>query len=125
MDKVSSIYATYKHDGGFLRFQPRLKLRDLSGGTYLPYVNASLATKLKALHVIANGYKLAEITAEQVDIDASKIGHDIPAKFSESELADPWVRIRGKRSSAFTLDFYTWTPKRRFASRDVPDIRES
>src|SRR5258706_6824573 len=100
----------------FLRFQPRLTWTWMVA-TYLPYMNASLAKKLKAIHVIANGHKLAEISADQIAVDASAFDSDIPPKFSKQELADPWTRIRGDRTSAFTLDFYSWTPKRRFASR--------
>jgi hypothetical protein len=125
MDEVKFIYVSYSHDSGFLRFQPRLALRDLDGATYLPYLNSSLASKLKAIHVIANGYKLAEIGPDQIEIDPGKVDTELPVVLTGVELADRWVRIRGKRSSAFTLDFSSWTPRRRFVSLDVPDLRDA
>jgi hypothetical protein len=122
VETAKFIYVTYHHDGGFLRFQPRLSLCDLDGATYLPYLNASLATKVKTIHVVANGYKLAEINSEGMEIDAGEFAIEIPAAFTAAELNDPWVRIRGARTSAFTLDFSSWTPRRHFVSRDVPDL---
>jgi len=68
-----------------------------------------------------DGYKLAEYGAAECFVDASPFGHEIPPTFSESELQDPWVRIRGAQSSMHTLDFFSWTPKRLVAPRQTPD----
>jgi hypothetical protein len=123
MSEARYIYATYSHDNGFLRFRPRLALRDLDDAMYLPYLNASLANKLKAIHVVANGYKLAEIKSDEMRIDPGRIDVDIPATSTEHELSDPWVRIRGDIISSFRPDFSRWTPRRRFLSLDVPDLK--
>ena len=124
MAEVRLVHARYTHDSGFMRFQPRMHLRDINGASFIHYLNASLATKLKAIHVFANGYKLAEYGPEQLSIDASNFDHQVPPKFSDKELADQWVRIRGGRSSMHTLDFFSWTPKRLVVSRETPDTLE-
>lgn len=122
MEKMKYIYTNYYHDSGFLRFQPRLSLRDFDGATYLPLLSASFAQKVAAIHIIANGYKLAEIKPAGMRIDSSKVSFDFPADLAAIGANDPWVRIRGEVSSAFMLDFSSWTPRRRFVSRDVPDL---
>ena len=105
MSEVAAIYATYSHDTSFIRFQPRILLRDLDGCSFIHYLNASLAAKLRAIHVLANGYKLAEFGLEQISIDPESFDHEIPPRFSTEDLADPWVRIRGKISSTHSLAF--------------------
>jgi hypothetical protein len=124
MAEVRLVRAQYTHDSGFIRLQPRLRLRDIDGAHFIHLLNASLAAKLKAIHVFANGYKLAEYGEDQFSVDASSFDHQGPAKFSHEELADPWVRIRGKRSSMHRLDFFGWTPKRLVVSRETPDTLE-
>jgi hypothetical protein len=103
-----------------IRFQPRILLRDIDGCSFIHYLNASLAAKLKAIHVLANGYKLAEFGPERISIDPGGFDHQIPPKFSAKDLSDPWVRIRGKTSSMHSLDFFGWTPKRLVVSRETP-----
>ena len=85
------------------------------------YLNASLARKLKAIHVFANGYKLDEYGPDRWSGDADPFSHAIPPEFSAEELAAAWVRIRGGQSSVHTLDFYGCTPRRLFSSREVPN----
>jgi hypothetical protein len=116
-----ALHANYRHDSGFLRFQPRLQLRDIDGCSFIHYLNASLAAKVKAIHVYANGYKLAEYGPEQISVDPGAFDHPIPPSFSDQELSDPWVRIRGKISSMHRLDFFGWTPKRFAPHRQVTD----
>ncbi|MEA2841020.1 MAG: hypothetical protein QOF41_2350 [Methylobacteriaceae bacterium] len=121
MAEVRAVRATYKHDTGLFRFWPRLRLRDMDGAGFVHYLNASLAAKLKAIHVYANGYKLAEFGPDQFSIDESSFDHTIPPNFSAEELSDKWVRIRGERfSSMQQLDFFGWTPKRLIVSRETP-----
>jgi hypothetical protein len=121
MAEVRLVRADYNHDRGFIRFQPRMSLRDLDGASFIHYLNASLAAKLKTIHVYANGYKLAEYGPDRFSVDPSPFDHQVPATFTEEELADPWVRIRGKSSSMHTFDFFGWTPKRLVVSRETPD----
>jgi hypothetical protein len=121
MEEISYLNATYSHDTSFLRFQPRMLLRDIDGCSFIHYLNASLATKVKAIHVYANGYKLAEYGPENISIDPSSFDHEIPPKFAEQELTDPWVRIRGKTDSMHSMDFFSWTPKRFFTHREITD----
>ena len=96
MAEVRLVRAHYTHDSGFIRFQPRMRLRDIDGASFIHYLNASLAAKLKAVHVFANGYKLAEYGPDQFSVDAGSFDHQVPPKFSDEELADRWVRIRIK-----------------------------
>jgi hypothetical protein len=93
MAEVRLVRAHYIHDSGFIRFQPRMRLRDIDGASFIHYLNASLAAKLKAVHVFANGYKLAEYGPDQFTVDAGSFDHQVPPKFSDEELADRWVRI--------------------------------
>lgn len=88
----------------------------------MPIVNRSLAGKLKAIHVYANGYKLKEIQREDFSIDATAFDPKVPVEFTEDELADPWVRIRPSEfASNFSLEFYGQTPKKLFLSRETID----
>lgn len=121
MAEVPAVRARYVHTSDFMRFRPGLRLRDVDGAHLMHYLNASLARKLKAVHVFANGYKLDEYGPDRWRVDANPFSHTIPPEFSAEELADPWVRIRGGQSSVHTLDFYGCTPRRLFSSREVPN----
>lgn len=93
LEKVRFVRACYSHDQ-FIRISPRLILKDLDQAMIMPVLNRSLAGKLKAIHVYANGYKLKEIQREDFRIDATAFDSKVPVEFTEDELADPWVRIR-------------------------------
>jgi hypothetical protein len=101
----------------FIRFQPVLTLRDFDECMLLPILNCSLAKRIKTIHIISNGYKLLEIGVEGFAIDETRFEPNIPVNFNDAELADPWVRIRPKRSSAFHLFFADEVPQRLFVSR--------
>ena len=116
MAEVAAIRTEYNHDFGFLRVGPRLRLRDFHGARLLHYLNASLARKLKAIHIYANGYKLDEHGSDRLStFVAGPLSNRIPPEFSAEELADPWLAIHGQ-----TLDFYAVTPRRLFSSREIP-----
>lgn len=121
MEKVRFVRACYSHDH-YIRISPRLVLKDLDQAMFMPVLNRSLAGKLKAIHVYANGYKLKDIQCEDFRIDATAFDPKVPVEFAEDELADPWVRIRPSDfASNFSLEFYGQTPKKLFLSRETID----
>lgn len=114
-DKIEFIPISYNKDN-FIRFFPGLRLRDIDEAMFLPFINKSLAEKVKAVYVYSNGYKLQEISSSSFYIDESEFNPLIPVIFSENELKDPWVRLRPKNSSTFKIKFFEETPKRMFIS---------
>lgn len=121
MDPVKFITIRYDHDNSFIRYQPRLSLRDIDDAMFLPVVNKSLADKIIAIHIFSNGYKLQEITKSKFSIDTTTFSPKIPANFTDDELNDVWVRIRPINASAFRMSFSDQTPKRMFISRQIPN----
>jgi hypothetical protein len=105
----------YKHD--FIRFRPALSLRDFDGCMFLPMLNRSLALKVRAIHVLANGYKLHEVSSEGFYVDEVPFEVAIPTAFDAVELLDPWVRIRPNDASVFRLSFSREIPFRMVDSR--------
>ncbi|MDO8141410.1 MAG: hypothetical protein Q6358_07910 [Candidatus Brocadiales bacterium] len=120
MDSVEFITIWYNHDS-FIRYFPRLSLRDIDDAMFLPIVNKSLAEKVKAIHIYSNGYKLQEITKSEFSIDTTSFDTEIPANFTDDEVSDVWVRIRPINASAFRMSFSDQTPKRMFISRQTPN----
>lgn len=122
MDPVPAVSAQYRHDQSFIRYQPRLALRDIDDCSFLPFLNASLAEKLHSFQVYANGYKLADFGPDDFKIDQSECGGDLPGEFTEAELKDAWVRIRPAiPSSTFYLRFSETTPRRMFGHEEPND----
>lgn len=119
-DPVPCVVAEYIHDQ-FIRFSPRLALRDIDQAYFLPVLNASLAGKTKAIHVYANGYKLLEVQHADFSIDVDPFDPEIPAPFSVEELKDTWVRLRPRRASVFQFSFSDNTPLRTYSSKQVAD----
>lgn len=97
------------------RFVPSISLRALNEAMFLPILNNSLAEKVRAIRIYANGYDIKEICAGEFKVDTTKFTPDIPVPFSSEELEDPWVRIRPSDKSCFNIEFFTQTPKRMFA----------
>lgn len=120
IDPVEFITIRYNHDS-FIRYKPRLSLRDIDDAMFLPILNKSLAEKVKAIHIYSNGYKLQEIDKSKFSIDTTTFAPKIPASFSDDELNDVWVRIRPINASAFRMSFSDQTPKRMFISRQTPN----
>lgn len=118
MDSVEFITIRYNHDS-FIRYFPRLSLRDIDDAMFLSIVNKSLAEKVKAIHIYSNGYKLQEITKSEFSIDTTSFDPEIPANFTDDEVSDVWVRIRPINASAFRMSFSDQTPKRMFISRQT------
>jgi hypothetical protein len=108
----------------FIRFFPVISLRDLDDAMFLPFLNRSLAEKVKAIHIYSNGYKLQEIKSDDIDIDTTSIDPNFPALFSEDEIDDQWVRIRPQDASAYHMRFFENTPKRLFTSSQVENSLE-
>ncbi|MET4232614.1 hypothetical protein ABIA85_005903 [Bradyrhizobium sp. LA6.10] len=121
MDPVRAIFITYHHDPSLLRFEPRINFRDIDQATFLPVLNKSLAEKVETISVIANGYLLQRTKKPHFSIDSTPFELDIPLQFDEKELADPWVRVRPERSSAFSFEFSDFTPRRLFISKRLVD----
>ena len=118
MNHVNFITIQYTHDS-FIRWSPRLTLRDIDQSIFSPVLNKSLAEKLRAIHIYSNGYKLREISRSE--FVGTRVQSDIPVKFTEDELSDIWVRIMPVNASAFTMSFTDQTPKRMFYSPQTPD----
>jgi hypothetical protein len=124
-DEVEFLSISYSK-GGFIRFLPCLSLRDIDEAMFLPMANKSLASKIKAIHIFSNGYKLQEISHSDFKIDKTEFEPNVPAQFSSDELDDPWVRIRpADFSSAFQIRFFEETPKRIFVPDQVVNSLEN
>ncbi|MCF6226668.1 MAG: hypothetical protein L3J22_10275 [Xanthomonadales bacterium] len=118
-DEIEFLSISYSKDS-FIRFFPVLSLRDLDEVMFLPIVNKSLASKIKAIHIYSNGYKLKEISHSDLKTDKTEFEPNIPVEFSSNELKDPWVRIRPSHiASAFHIRFFEETPKRMFIPEQV------
>jgi len=123
-DEIEFLPISYSKDG-FIRFIPSICLRDLDRAMFLPFVNQSLAEKVRAMHIFANGYKIQEIGPEDLKIDSTKFEPGVPVEFSVEELQDPWVRIRPSAlASAFHFSFFEETPKRMYVPDQVVDSLE-
>lgn len=119
-DPVRAIVIHYRAES-FFRLQPTLTLKDFDGCMFLPYLNHALAKRVKKMDIISNGYILAELSSDMFSIDETSFDPNIPTEFSSSELADPWVRLRPKRASAFDLSFADVIPVRMFTSRQASE----
>lgn len=121
-DPVPFVLARYRH-GYWRRGWPRLSLRDLDEGMFLPFVNLSLASKIHSIQIIANGYKLDDFGPEDFQIDPSDVRmDDLPGDFIAEELADPWVRLRPSTvASAHHFRFGQKTPRRLYKHEELSD----
>ncbi len=109
----------------FIRFMPTICLRDLDRAMFLPLLNLSLAEKVHAIHIFANGYKIQEIGPADLKVDVTGFDPSVPVAFTAEELQDPWVRIRPTAmSSAFHVSFFEETPKRMYVPSQVADSLE-
>src|SRR6266446_1401412 len=100
----------------------RLKLADIDGADFMPMLNLSLASKLKAIHIYANGYKIQEVSESEFTVDASPLEPQIPVEFTDEELCDRWVRILPSGlGSSFYISFIKQTHKRLFESPTAAD----
>ena len=111
VDPVPRIAIQYYNDN-FIRFEPRLSLRDLDKAMFLPILNELLAEKVRGVHLFGGGYKIMQVREDDLGIDRSPFKPEIPLEFTSSELADPWVRIRPKEASVFRVSFFEQTPMR-------------
>ena len=100
------------NNGGFIRVEPRLSLRDLDEAMFVLILNESLAEKVRGVHLFGGGYKVMQVMGDELHVDRSYFEPEIPAEFTSSELADPWVRIRAKGASFFRISFFEQTPMR-------------
>ena len=87
MNTVRFISLRYDKDA-FIRIEPTLWLKDIDQAGYILILNKFLAQKLKAIHVIANGYKLDEFSREDFSIDETAFEPFIPVEFDAEELAE-------------------------------------
>lgn len=121
-DPVKTIRIGYRNSQ-FIRLGPELRLQDFDECTFVFFLNQSLAEKLHSINIYANEYKVAEIPNGGFSIDRTPVKYYVPLLFSNSELADPWVRVRPSNySSAFHIYFSEHTPRRFFDAREIgPD----
>lgn len=114
MAEVSAITISYRKERHGVSFphERGIALRDLQDANTLPFVSLSFARKVRRIRILANGYVLDDLGPGDFSIDESETGLDIDDRFSAEELADPWVRLRPRRSSAYQFDFYRKTPRR-------------
>lgn len=116
IEEVKFVRIEYSCDS-FIRFSPRLNLKDIDESMFLPMLNATLAEKIKCIHIFANEYKLLEIPRSEFEIDETPFEAKIPVDFTECELSDAWVRIRPTGLSSFRFSFSDQTPQRTFSPR--------
>ena len=116
LTEVKTITISYNRDS-LMTFWPMLTLRDLDGAFFLPFLNASLAEKVRQIHVYSNEYKLLELKQHEFEVDSDPVAPALPVAFSQSELEDQWVRIRPVMASCFFLLFSEQTPLRIFAPK--------
>ncbi|WP_271299652.1 hypothetical protein [Sphingomonas sp. CV7422] len=122
LDPVQALVATYRHADCHRPPLPTLALRNLEDGMFLPFVNGELADKIHSIQVFANGYKLADFGPSDFRIDRSRCGESMPTKFSDAEMADPWVRLRPtSMNSAYRFRFGEVTPKRTYGHEQPID----
>ncbi|MFN3877532.1 MAG: hypothetical protein ACK4MH_04055 [Brevundimonas sp.] len=119
--EVKQIVVSYHHTDTFdFQFLPRLSLEDIQGAWVMPNLNATLAEKLDAIEIWADGYVLMSLERSDFSLDRSPTEFPVPGHFSDQELADPWVRIRPSGfSSNLTIDFTRQTPKRAYVTKEM------
>lgn len=120
MTEVSSVSVHFGH-GHWVRFEPEICVRDLDESSLLFFMNASLAEKLSAVHILANGYKLMSVESGDFHVDDTPGDPEFEVGFSPDELKDPWVCVRPSRATTFGLYFADNTPLRLYASPEVKD----
>lgn len=124
METVEYLSFAYSDDP-LIRFEPGLSLRDLNDASFILVSSKGLAEKLTELRIYAGGYEILRIGADGIQVDESEFPDFIPAEFSESELQDPWVRVRpSSGSSVFHLRFYEKTPRRLVAPEAIGEDRD-
>lgn len=112
-DPVPAIVARYSSHKSFMRMSDGMSLKDFNGSSYVFLVNKSLSEKIRQIDVFANDYIIGKFTRDQFRIGSSNFSFEHPVKFSESDLRDPWVRIRPAGiNSCFRFEFSRETPKR-------------
>ncbi len=126
LNPVSAITSYYYHDDSLIRLRPRLKLKDIDDCNVLFHLNQSLAEKISAIEIFANGYKLLHVDKDDLMIDYSSYGIEISEHFSDVELLDKWVLLRPAGGySAFVLRFSANTPRRNFEYKDTPAAKRN
>lgn len=127
LTELSVLPISYTHTHTFdFNFGPYLNLEDLDGAWTLIYLNASLAEKLAAVEIWANGYIIMSASLDDIRIDRTHTDFPIEGHFSDAELSDPWVRLRpSSLNSTFNLDFSGRTPRRVFSAKETSEPRRS
>lgn len=112
IQELSTVIIGYDHDSGLIRYQPRLKLKDLEDAGWVVLLDSRLSEKLSAIHIYANGYKLDEIRRQNLHFEEMARERASPLEFSDKELEIPWVIVRPDYGSFFQLRFSERTPSR-------------
>lgn len=107
----------------FIRPEPTLSLIDFDECMLMPILNKSLAEKIHRVSVYAGSYKLLDVPKSRFSVDYSPTNFEVATTFSDSELSDPWVRLRpSNHSSTFQLHFANNVPVRIFKSKRASDV---
>lgn len=107
----------YDHDQGLIRYEPRMRMKDLQDAGWILMVDARLAAKLEAIHIYANGYKLDEIRQPDFQVRDEGPGDFAMIRLHAEELDVPWAVIRPSNASFFRLRFFDKTPVRYVVAR--------
>jgi hypothetical protein len=121
---VKTIPIQYKK-GSFFRIDPALRLFDLEECMIVFFLNRKLAERVCNITIYSNEYKLKEINGSDISAEHPRQEPEIPLLFTDEELADPWVIVRPKNATFFTVDFSDQTPRRYFHADEVSDTRRS
>jgi hypothetical protein len=122
MKTIKQLVSSYT-TSSFIRFEPVLSLMDFDECMLMPILNKSLAEKLESIRIFANGYMLLDLGKEAFQIDNNVFELGLGNAFSDTELADSWVRIRPSGiASAFKLSFSDRVPVRMFKSKKATSL---
>lgn len=117
IEKIDHFTISYSKERSFLHYGSRSALREIDDASIIPILSAQFAEKIASFSILANEYEVIKISINDFTIDREAFDPQIPAPFTEEELADQWVRIRPKEFSAFDIRFSQQTPRRFFAPK--------
>lgn len=119
-EATTTLIAKYTHDDSLIRYRPRLTLNDIDDCSFIIHTNNSLIDKISSFEVIANGYKLLQVHADQFYVTPAEVRSSEIDGFTDLELSDRWVSIRpANAGSAFEIHFSSSTPRRLYAIEEI------
>jgi len=115
VESVKQLVISYSTPS-FIRFTPVLSLLDFDEAIVMPILNKSLAEKLESIKVFGDGYLIQELSKDEILLDNSDFSLGLSPDFSETELSDPWVRLRLKAGFNMRFSFSDVVPSRVYTS---------